>query len=591
MGNLLKYVFATVIGILLCLFFLAVAAIIFLYFAAQDKPASVAPNSLLHLKLDYDIPDRTQPDGLAFNPAAFELKSKLGVNDIIKNIEKAKNDDNIKGIFLDISNLTTGLALTDEIRQKLLDFKQNGKFIVAYAEVMTQKAYYLASAADAIYLNPQGLVLLKGYSTELTFVKEALDRLGVEPEIFYAGNFKSATEPLRYTKMSDYNRLQTRALLNGFEESYVERVAEARKMSIAELNDIIGNLKVQKAEDAKQYRIVDELYYIDQVRDQLRSKLGIAADEDISLISLNKYDSAPNPVKEKYQADKVAVIYAQGDISDGKSDEGIASENYVETIREIREDEHVKALVLRINSGGGSALASDIILRELDLLQAKGIPVIASMGDVAASGGYYIASHADSILAEENTITGSIGVFGLTMELDKFYRNKLGLTFDTVKTARFSDFPTTALLTRQYSDAEKSIMQKGVDKIYEDFLNVVAKGRNMTRDQVHEIAQGRVWRGETAKQIGLVDAIGNCQDAINIAAKKAQLADNSYRVVEYPKTQDRWERIIAELSGEQTKQRWIESELGDQYQYYKTLQNLMQLRGVQMRMPFEMEVE
>lgn len=591
MRQFLKYTFATIVGILLCLFFLVIAAMLFLYFAAQDQSTSIEPNSLLHLKLNYAITDRTQPEGLGLTTGDFALKSNLGVNDILKNIEKAKTDDNIKGIFLDLSNLTTGMALTDEIRQQLVDFKTSGKFIVAYSELMTQKAYYLASIADAVYLNPQGLVLLKGFSSQLMFVKEALDRLGIEPEIFYAGNFKSATEPLRYTKMSDYNRLQTRALLNGFEQSYIEQIAEARKMTTAELNNIINELKVQEAKDAKQYRLVDELYYIDEVREQLKNRLGLDADDKLSLVSLSDYDGVPATKKTKYHEPKIAIVYAEGDINTGKSDEGIASDNYVETLRQLREDDKVKAVVLRVNSGGGSALASDIILRELNLLQQKGIPVIASFGDVAASGGYYIAAHADTIVAEENTITGSIGVFGLTMELDKFYRNKLGFTFDTVKTARYSDFPTSPLLNRQYSDAEKTIMQRGVDKIYEDFLNVVAKGRGMTRDQVHEIAQGRVWRGETAREIGLIDVIGNCETAVQLAAKRANLADDSYRVAEYPDQPDAWERIKNEISGNQSRQQWLQTELGDYYTHYNMLKKLNQMNGAQMRMPFEIIAE
>ena len=391
--------------------------------------------------------------------------------------------------------------------------------------------------------------------------------------------------------MSDYNRLQTRALLNGFEQSYIEQIAEARKMTSTELNNIINELKVQEAKDAKQYRLVDELYYIDEVREQLKNRLGLDADDKLSLVSLLDYDGVPATEKTKYHESKIAIVYAEGDINTGKSDEGIASDNYVETLRQLREDDKVKAVVLRVNSGGGSALASDIILRELNLLQQKGIPVIASFGDVAASGGYYIAAHADTIVAEENTITGSIGVFGLTMELDKFYRNKLGFTFDTVKTARYSDFPTSPLLNRQYSDAEKTIMQRGVDKIYEDFLNVVAKGRGMTRDQVHEIAQGRVWRGETAREIGLIDVIGNCETAVQLAAKRANLADDSYRVAEYPDQPDAWERIKNEISGNQSRQQWLQTELGDYYTHYNMLKKLNQMNGAQMRMPFEIIAE
>lgn len=591
MSQFFKYTLATILGIVLSIVFLTAMFILFVYLASRNENPEIDPNSVLKLQFDYDIPDRTKSEGFNFDPATFEAKTTLGVNDILDNIEKAKNDDHIKGIFLNVSNLTTGMALTDEIRDKLAEFKKSGKFVVAYAELMTQKAYYLASVADQIYLNPRGLALLKGYSSELTFFKGTLDQLGVEPEIFYAGNFKSATEPLRYTKMSDYNRLQIRELLNGFQEDYVQKVAEARGITPAELTAIMNDLKIQKAEDAKQHKMVDDVLYLDQVEALLREKLGLDAKEGINYVSLSKYHKAPNPAKKDFHKDKVAVLYAEGDIVDGKTGEGsIASEDYIAAIRDIADDENVKAVVLRINSGGGSALASDVILRELDVLKQKNIPIIASMGDVAASGGYYIAAHADTIVARDNTVTGSIGVFGITAELDNFYKNKLGFTFDTVKTTAHSDFPVSPLLNRDFTDVEKAVMQNGVNEIYETFLNIVAKGRNMTRDQVHEVAQGRVWRGETARQIGLVDVQGGIQDAIALAAKAAGLNENEYRTADFPKQEDRWTKLIGEITG-QTRQSWIEQELGDQYVYYKQLRSLMNLKGIQMRMPFELQVD
>lgn len=590
MQQFFKFTLATIVGILLCLFFLMVVAALFLYFASQEEKTIVEPNTVLHLKLDYDIPDHTQPGNVGFGAESFGFKSILGINDILADLNKAAKDDNIKGILLDLSNLSTGMGLAEELRQKLTDFKASGKFIYAYGEVMTQKAYYIASVADSVFVNPRGVVLLKGFSTELTFFKESLDKLGIEPEVFYAGNFKSATEPIRYTKMSEYNRLQIRELLNGYQKNYLETIAEARRIPFAEITDIVDKLLIQTAEDAKKYRIVDDLLYIDQVRSRLCQRIGIDADKDLQLLSLKEYHSSA-PSSDKTYKDKVAVLFAEGDIVDGKGDDSnIASEDYIKAIRKLRDDKNLKALVLRVNSGGGSSLASDLILRELDLLQQKGIPVVVSMGDVAASGGYYIAAHADTIVAQNNTVTGSIGVFGLTAELDNFYREKLGFTFDTVKTSRHSDFPLSPIINRDYTDEEKSIIQAGVNRIYEDFLKIVANGRNMTRDQVHEIAQGRVWRGQRAKEIGLVDVIGGLEDAVKLAAQKAGLPDGEYKTSNYPEQKSKWEQILGDFMT-QTKQDWVKEELGEQYVYYKQLKGMLQLKGIQMRMPFELRLE
>lgn len=591
MRQFFKFTIATVVGILLCLFFLVIVASIFLYFASKEEKTIVEPNTVLHLKLDYDIPDHTQPESVGFGASSFGFKDRLGVNDIMADLDKAAQDDNVKGILLDLSNISVGMGLAEELRQKLTEFKESGKFIYAYGEMMTQKAYYLASVADSVFINPKGIVLLKGFSTELTFYKESLDRLGVEPEIFYAGNFKSATEPIRYTKMSDYNRLQIRELLNGYQKNYLETIAQARKISVEEVTDVVGQLRIQKAEDAKQHHIVDDLLYIDQVRSRLCQRMGIDADKDLPLIELKKYHSAAPATSKGFKKDKIGILFAEGDIIDGKGDEGsIASEDYINAIRKLREDKNLKALVLRVNSGGGSSLASDLILRELDLLQQKGIPVIASMGDVAASGGYYISCHADTIVAQDNTVTGSIGVFGLTVELDDFYRKKLGFTFDTVKTSQHSDFPLSPILNRDYTEGEKAIMQAGVDRIYEDFLHVVASGRGMSRDQVHEVAQGRVWRGQKAKEIGLVDVMGGLDDAVKIAAQKAGLTDNEYRTVNYPEQKDKWERILGDFMA-QTRQSWLKDELGDQYIYYRQLKDILGVRSVQMKMPFDLKID
>ncbi|OWY18947.1 signal peptide peptidase SppA [Sphingobacteriales bacterium UPWRP_1] len=591
MRQFFKFAFATVVGLFLfCfigfLFLMALAGA-----AASGKEEKIKPNSVLELKLNYDIPDRTKSEQFNFNFTSFEMNSELGLNDILENIEKAKTDDNIKGIFLNLSTTATGFGILEEIRNKLLEFKETGKFVVAYGEVMTQKAYYIASVADEIYLNPKGVIALQGFSAELTFFKNALDRLGIEPEVFYAGNFKSATEPFRYNKMSDYNRLQIRELLNGVYGSFVAQVAPARKMTEAQLSDIINNLKIQNADDAKQYGIVTDLYYIDQLYDNLRNKLGLDEDDKINMVSAGKYNNAPDKRKKGFKKNKVAVIYAEGDIVDGKGDENnIASEDYVKLIEKVRTDENVKAIVLRVNSGGGSALASEVMWRELLLAKEKGIPVVASMADVAASGGYYISCLADTIVAGENTITGSIGVFGMLAEAGKFFDNKLGMTFDTVKTTNFSDFPNSLLMSRPITDAEKTILQRGVDRIYNSFLGRVADGRGMAVNAVAEVAQGRVWTGTQAKQKGLVDVIGGMEDAIEIAAKMAGLNEGDYRTAAYPPKEEVWDKILKGFS-EETSQRIFKQQLGENYRYLQMLQNLNQLQGAQCRMPFDLYIE
>lgn len=590
MRQFLKFIVATMVGlflfnILILFFVMGIGAA----FSGSDT-TKIEPNSVLKMSLSQSIPEKGNDNPFAdVSPFNFEPSITIGLKTILENIKKAKEDDNIKGIYLEMSGFPSGLATAEEIRNALLDFKESGKFIVAYGEGITQKAYYLASIADEIYLNPEGMVELKGFGAELTFVKNTLEKLDIEPVIFYAGDFKSATEPLRYEKMSEPNRLQYTELLNGFQDIYLERVAKARNMPKTQLFQIMDQLKVRNASDAAENKVVDGLYYVDQVYDNIREKLGIEEDDKIKFVSNGKYKKAPKK-KGKLAKEKIAVVYAQGGIAGGKGQDGstIGSDSYVKILQKIRRDDKVKAVVLRINSGGGSALASEIIWRELKLFKDKGIPVVASMGDVAASGGYYIPVIADTILAQENTITGSIGVFAALMNGGDFYNEHLGMTFDTVKTTRFADFPTSALLTRDMNAEERSIFQKSVDDIYEKFLKRVAEGRGMTRDQVHAIAQGRVWTGRDAKEKGLVDVIGGIDDAIAIAAKMADLEE--YRLSTYPRDEDPFQKILKEFNMARVQEHLLKEELGPLYKQFKTVKNILEYDGVQARMPFEIEV-
>lgn len=592
MKSFLKSLVITTLSLLLVFFLLIIIAATYIASSTtKNEVVKVDPNSVLKIALNQPIADRTAERYSNLSVFNIDTDTPLGLNDILDNIEKAKNDDHIKGIYLDLYLTPIGLAQLEEIRNALIDFKTSGKFIIAYGEIITQKSYYLASIADKIYLNPKGYMEIKGYSSHLSFYKNTLDRLGLEAEVFYAGNFKSATEPIRYTKMSDYNRVQTRALLNDFFDNYIENVAQARKMPVPELKNIIDNLLVRKADDALKYKIVDGLMYIDQVTDDLKQRMGLETNDKLSVINIDKYTDVPNPKPNKEGNQEIALIYAEGDIVSGKGEEtNIGSDKFVETIQEIRKNDNVKAIVLRINSPGGSALASDIIWRELELAKQQKIPIIVSMGNVAASGGYYIACNADTIFAEQNTITGSIGVFGLLLEGNKFFEDKLGITFDTVKTTKFSDFPASFLVDRQLTDAEKSIIQQGVNDTYEDFTKRVADGRKLPIDSVKAIAQGRVWTGEQAQKKGLVDVIGNLEDAINLAAKKAKLQNGDYFIQDYPKQISAWQRVLNEISGEKT-QLALKKELGMLYPYYKDFKSIISLQGVQMKMPCELTVE
>jgi protease-4 len=554
--------------------------------ASKEEETKVEPNSVLTLNLDYSIPDKTSSnpfENLDFS--TFETNENLGLNDIIKNIKKAKTDENIKGIMLNISIMPNGAATTEAIRKQLVDFKTSGKFVVSYAEVMTQKAFYLSSVADKVYLNPFGIVEFTGLNSELMFFKNMLDKLGIEVQVFYAGKFKSATEPFRYDKMSEPNREQITSYLSSLYTQYINNIAASRKLNSSLVDSISVNMLVRRAEDAKSFGLVDELAYYDEVLDDLKKRTGKKEDEKIVSVDINKYDKAPSKEKEDLKADKIAVLYAEGDIVDGKgSSDNIGSERIAKLVRKIRQDKNVKALVLRVNSPGGSALASEIMLREIALAKKK-MPVIVSMGNVAASGGYYISCYADTIVAEPNTITGSIGVFGLIPNLQGFLNNKMGITFDNVKTGKFSDLGS---LVKPVNEEGRLIIQNGVDTIYYKFKKRVSEGRGLTMEQVDSVAQGRVWTGIQAKEIGLVDVLGGTDDAIAIAAHKAGL--KNYRTKEYPEKEDPIEKFFNSLKGE-TETYFIKSRLGEFYPIWERIESIKKMNGVQARLPFEIAIK
>jgi protease-4 len=557
---------------------------------SAKKPVKIKENTVLHVKLDKPITDRTSDNPFEnFDFGSMESQVGLGLDKILKSIEKAKADDRIKGIYLDLSIVPAGMATLEEVRNALVDFKKSGKWIISYSEVYTQGSYYLASVADKVCVNPAGIVEHRGLASELMFFKNALEKLDVEMQIIRHGKFKSAVEPYMLEKMSDANREQYQLILNTAWGSMTKDVAESRGISVEKLNELADGMIIQDAELAKKHGLVDETYFKDELLSELRKKLKIGKDEDINSIRLSKYAKSNHPTKKdkkkkKKSKNQIAVIYAAGGIQSGKSKNGaMGSETISEAIRDARLDDKVKAIVLRVNSPGGSALASDVMWREV-VLAKKAKPVIVSMGDVAASGGYYIACAADKIVADEKTITGSIGVFGVIPNAQGLMNNKLGITFDRVKTNEHADLMS---VFKPLSAQERDIIQIGVEKIYDDFITKVADGRGMSKAQVDSIGQGRVWMGLDALKIGLVDEIGGLDKAIELAKKAAKLDD--YKISNYPKRKDPFAELLEELEMD-IESKVLSRVLGPEHKYYQKIESITKQTGVMARMPFDIEL-
>jgi len=527
--------------------------------SAMNKKSVVKTNSVLKLTLKDPIPELT---GNAPSTGGFELETKkvVGLHDLIAALEHAKTDDKIKGLLLDVSSVGTGRAGASNLRDAIIDFKESGKFVYAHSTYYTQGTYYLASVADKLYVHPLGGVDFLGFAATIPFLKDMLDRLEIDMQVFYAGQFKSATEPYRRYNMSEQAKLQTREYLEGLYKIYLNDISESRGISTQQLSEIADNYLLRNADDAVNYKMVDGKKYWDEILTMLKDDLGLDEDDKINATSLRTYARDHVSKTDFTIKDRIAVVYMEGTIVDGQGEVGsVGGDKYAKIIRKLRQDDKVKAIVVRVNSGGGSGLASDIMWRELELAKAAGKPYVASMGDVAASGGYYVACNADTIYAEPNTITGSIGVFAMIPSLEDMLKDKVGVTFDTVKTGPYAHGLTPFF---DISPAEGKILQSGVEEFYEIFLKRVSDGRGMTRDQAHEIAQGRVWTGEKAMDIKLVDAMGGLDDALATAANLAGLTQ--YRVAEYPKIKDQFERILDELQNKDQAsftQRAVQSEL------------------------------
>lgn len=604
MKQFFKFMFASLLGTLISLFVLLFVGILIIggIFSAafsdldkSNKVTSVNDNSILHLKFDQPIVDRGPEEHFNINFGGFQSSTPLGLDEILENIEKAKNDEKIKGIYFDVAVVPAGMATTQEIRNALLDFKESGKWIVSYNEIYTQKALYLSSVADEIYIYPEGFMDFRGLNAEVTFFKNLLDDLQIEPQIIRGSNnkFKSAVEPFILDEMSQASRMQTKKWLESMWGSMLDGMSDSYSISAEKLNEIAENYSIQIASDAVDAGMATAVMYEDEVMDILREKTATDEDDDLNFVTLAKYLKAPKPPEEdggfslSYKKDKIAVIYAQGNIGLGESgDDAVGSDTYAEAIKAARKDTSVKAIVLRVNSPGGVAIAGDMIWHEVVLAQ-KAKPLIVSMGDVAASAGYYISAPADKIFAMPTTITGSIGVFGIIPNMKGFFNDKIGLTFDNVETNDFADFGG---VSRPLNDAEYAILQRSVDRTYGNFVNIVAEGRNLRPEFIDSIGQGRVWSGLDALELGLVDELGGLEDAIAEAAKMASLED--YTIKEFPKRKDPVQQILEDLNMAMVKTALgFDVENSELIEQYKTIQDIKEMKGIQARMPFEVNID
>lgn len=578
MRSFFKMFFASLLAIIvfsvICFFIMIafVAAI-----ASKDKP-EVPKKSVLVINLGDRFFEKQQTD----LPAQFSGIADIpGLYDVVRLIRLAKTDADISGILIQANENANGFASSNELRNALLDFKTSKKFVIAHGDMMFQPAYFVANAADKIYVNPSGSFDWKGFAVRLAFVKGLLDKLDIQPQIFYAGKFKSATEPFRTTEMTPENELQTQEWLGDLYKYFLFQTSRVRGIDTATLHQLANTAAIQTPQDAVRNKLIDAVKYDDEIKSELKKKLGIGKNDKLSLVTINKYHEAVT--LRKYGKDRVAVIYAEGTIIDGEgNNQSIGGESFRKIIRRARMDNSVKAIVLRVNSGGGSALASEIIWRELQMAKQDGKPVVVSFGDVAASGGYYIACGADSIFASPNTITGSIGVFGIIPNMEGFFKNKLGITFDGVKTGPYADGPSGI---RPMTEGEQKQLQKSIDRIYLQFKQRVAQGRKKDITYIDSIAQGRVWSGEDAVQLGLVDRVGNLQDAISSAARMAKIT--SFGLKEYPQTGSWLDDLFKKDKSQ--PEIMLRKELGEEnFKIYKEMIRIKEMtNSVQARMPFE----
>lgn len=598
MKDFLKYTLASALGFILANIVLGIFGLIIVLIsigsimsAAEDfqqtDKVSVKDESVLTVELDYPMQERSKKDN-PFNRFFSEFTDQppqVSYRQVLRTIDEAAADDKIEGILLETTGVPNSFAKLEEVREKLTRFRDSGKFVYSYSNILTQKGLYLASAADSVFVQQEGLVSFNGLVSQSTFYKGLLDKLGIEPYVFKIGRYKSAPEFLTRESLSESSEEQTQALLSNQQEQFLAGISQGRDIPVSRLNTYIDELNIRTAEDAVEVGLADERMYRDELNALLKERIGLESNDQVENIALTQYQRTVNGQNSSEADDKLAVVYANGGIGLGEGDDNsIGAATMTDALQEARTDSTVKSIVLRINSPGGGALASDIIWREVSMA-AEEKPLIVSMGDIAASGGYYIASPADTIMAQNNTITGSIGIFAILVDWQEFWNEEVGVTFDRVKTGEYADLGNP---NRPLTAEEKQVFRQFIDESYQDFVSRVAEGRGLSRAEVDSVARGRVWTGEAAKQANLVDEIGSFNEAIDLAAAKADLED--YQVVKYPEQEDPFEKFL-----NRSTQAFMGNLLGGQLQ--QQLQKHERLRfmqkqgsGAYMMMPFDFQV-
>ena len=591
MRSFIKSVFASCLGVLLALGAF-VLFFIMLGVASMAGSKKLSGDTILTLDINYPLTEKT--GNAEVSPFDFEGMDNPGLRQTVELLRQAAEDDNVKGVLMRTSTSPNGLAALETLRSAIQEFRDSGKFVYAYADSYTQGAYYLSTAADSIFINPYGSVDVRGLGVMLAYFKDMLDKVGVSMEIAYAGDFKSATEPFRRNDMSPENRLQTKEFLNDIFNHMKEQMASGRNMSVEDFSAIVSSYKGRNAKSSLEAGLVDGICYWDEIETKLRGRLKVDEKKRLNYNTLSDYATLTN-TKSKLSGskNKIAVVFAEGEITqDNKPSKGnINAPTYLKVFDRIKRDKNIKAVVLRVNSPGGSALTSEVLWREIENIKSRGIPVIASYGDYAASGGYYISCNADYIVSEPNTLTGSIGVFSMFPNTKKLFNEKLGIQFDTVKTD-----PLAVALTSTYdlSAEERALLQDFTDDTYQTFMTRVADGRKMDLEKVAEIARGRVYSGTKALELGLVDQIGTLDDAIEVAMEKAGIA-NDYKIVEYPSIKpDMFAEIIKAINlreDEESINLRLNSESKKMLQFYQKYKRILTTEGVQARLPFEIIIQ
>jgi len=575
-GFIMSYTVLILISIFITLGLVAALAV--------SSSTIIKNNTILKITMSGNIEERGEDN--PFENTAFEsyASTATGLDDILNCIATAANDPNIRGISLEMDNIMVGAATLTEIRNALENFKNSGKFIYAYSESYSQRAYYVASVADKVFISNMGNVDLKGLAFQLMFYKGLIDKLDLDMQIVRHGTFKSAVEPFTLDKMSAANREQMNLLVDNLWNVYTNDISNSRNITVESIDNIANQLLCVNANACKQLQLVDSMMYPVEYQNFLKTTLGLTEKAKLNTTTITAYK---NLTSVKQKAENIAVVYAFGNIVDGKgNDKNIYSENLCREIRKAYQNDKVKAIVLRVNSGGGSAYASEVIWNEIELAKAAGKRVVTSMGDYAASGGYYIACNSDYIVAQPNTLTGSIGCFGMIPSLQKMLKNKLGITLDVAKSNPHADYAT--LIGRPLDELEIKKLQLHVEEIYDIFTRRVAAGRQLPIEEVYKIGEGRVWSGIEAEKLGLIDQLGTIDDAIAKAAELSELTD--YGIICYPKKQDFFTRLFSTIDSETKVEKALQQQLGDLYFTYKGIKTITEMTGVQTRLPFEIVI-